>query len=123
MHPALIDEGFLDYAQTIAADAPLFPDKRLDAFGQRGGRGWNAVGTWVRETVGITDERKAPNHSWRHRIEDELRTIECPEDARDAILGHARKTIYGVRGEALKRLDRYLSLVPVPRGLTTGPRR
>jgi integrase len=111
--------GFLDYARTIAADAPLFPDKKLDAFGQRGGRGWNLVGKWVRN-VGITDPRKAPNHSFRHRMEDELRAVETPEDVRDAILGHARKTtgrVYGLRGEALKRLHRYLSLVPIPPGV------
>jgi integrase len=29
VHPALIREGFVTYAQTIAADAPLFPDKGL----------------------------------------------------------------------------------------------
>jgi integrase len=120
LHSALLAEGFLTYAQTIAPTAPLFPDKALDRHGQRGGRGWNLVGKWVRKSVGIDDVRKAPNHSWRHRIEDELRVVECPEDVRDAILGHARKTtgrIYGVRGEALKRLHRYLSLVPVPPGI------
>jgi integrase len=120
VHPALIAEGFISYAQTIAPDAPLFPDKRLDKFGQRGGRGWNVVGKWVREKVGITDKRKGPDHSWRHRMEDELRAAEVPEDARDAIVGRSRKTtgrIYGVRGEALARLHRYLSRVPVPPGV------
>ena len=120
IHTALIVEGFISYARAIADDGPVFPDKQLDAFGQRGGRGWNAVGKWVRETVGICERRKGPDHSWRHRVEDELRAVDCPEDVRDAILGHARKTTgrsYGVRGEALKRLYRCLSQVPLPRGL------
>lgn len=120
LHPALIAEGFLNYVTTIEADAPLFPEKGLDQHGHRGGRAWNLIGKWIRETIGITDPTKAPDHSWRHRVEDELRSIECPEDVRDAILGHQRKTtgrLYGVRGEALKRLHRYLSRVPVPPGL------
>jgi integrase len=120
LHPALMAEGFLDYARTVAGDAPLFPEKGLDKFGKRGGLGWKAVGEWVRETVGITEKTKAPNHSWRHRMEDELRAVETPEDARDALMGHARKTTganYGVRGEALARLHRHLSKVPLPAGL------
>jgi integrase len=120
IHPALIAEGFVHYAETIAADAPLFPDKQADKFGQRGGRAWNVVGKWVRSVVKITDSRKAPSHSWRHRMEDELRNVEAGEDVRDAIMGHARKTtgrVYGVRGEALGRLYRFLSKVPVPGGI------
>ncbi len=133
IHPALIADGFVDYAQTIVGDAPLFPDKQADKFGQRGGRAWNVVGQWVRDVVHITDERIAPNHSWRHRMEDELRNVEAGEDVRDAIMGHARKTtgrVYGVRGEALGRLCRFLAKVPVPAGvvitralLTTSSRR
>ena len=91
VHPALLREGFVAYAQTVAPDAPLFPEKALDKHGNRGGRAWNVVGLWVRKVVGITDPQKAPDHSWRHRVEDELRAAEAPEDARDAILGHARK--------------------------------
>ncbi len=122
IHPALIREGFVAYAQTAAPDAPLFPDKRLDQHGKRGGRAWNLIGKWVRR-VGITDPDKAPDHSWRHRIEDELRAAEVPEDVRDAIVGHSRKTTgrqYGVRGEALTRLHRYLSRVPIPPGVFEG---
>ena len=79
------------------------------------------TGKWVRETVGIDDPRKAPNHAFGHRMEDEMRAAEVPEDVRDAIVGHARKTtgaVYGVRGEALRRLSRYLEKVPVPAGLS-----
>jgi integrase len=120
VHPVLLREGFIGYVQTIAPDAPIFPDKRLDQHGKRGGRAWNVIGTWARSKGGIIDPNKAPDHSWRHRLEDELRAAEVPEDARDAILGHSRKTTgrrYGTRGEALSRLNRYLSKVPIPAGL------
>jgi integrase len=120
MHPALVQEGFLTYARTIAPDAPLFPEKALDRYGKRGGRAWNLIGKWVRDKVGITDPNKAPDHSWRHRIEDELRAAEVSEDVRDAILGHARKTTgkqYGVRREALSRLHEGLCRVPIPPGV------
>jgi integrase len=120
LHPALITEGFLKHVETVSGNGPLFPDKRLDKHGNRGGRGWNVVGRWVRETVGITDTLKAPDHSWRHRVEDELRAVEAPEYVRDAIVGHARKTTgrhYGVRGEPLRRLAEYVARIPVPDGL------
>lgn len=117
VHPALASEGFLTFAGSVPGDDPLFSDKKPDRYGRMGGRAWNLVGTWVRETVGVTDPKTAPNHSWRHRMEDELRAAEVPEDARDAIVGHQRKTtgrLYGVRGEALARLHRELAKVPPP---------
>lgn len=120
IHGALKSEGLVAYAQSLPEGSPLFPEKELDSHGNRGGRGWNVTGKWVRETVGIDDPRKAPNHSFRHRMEDEMRAAEVPEDVRDAIVGHARKTtgaVYGVRGEALRRLSKYLEKVPVPAGL------
>ena len=71
----------------------------------------------MRDTVGINDTGKAPNQSWRHRMEDELRAVEVPEDVRDTILGHTRKTTgrhHGVRGEALARLHRQLTRTRTP---------
>jgi hypothetical protein len=50
-----------------------------------------------------------------------MRAAEVHEYARDAILGLARKTIgkqYGVRGEALATLNRFVSTIPVPLGLS-----
>jgi integrase len=120
IHDALRREGFVDYAQTIGATAPIFPDKKLGKHGLRGERAWNAIGKWVRAKVGITDKQKAPDHAWRHRMEDELRVADVSEADRDAILGHARKTtgrFYGVRGESLARLHRAIRCVPVPPGL------
>ena len=39
----------------------------------------------------MADETKAPDHAWRHRLEDCLRAAEVPEDARDAITGTRKK--------------------------------
>jgi integrase len=119
IHDALIAEGFLAFAKSVSGSASLFPDKRADVHGNRGGRSWQVTGRWVRDTVGITDARKAPDHSWRHRMEDELRAVEAPEEVRDAILGHARRTMgrsYGERGEALRRLHTALAKVHNPMG-------
>jgi integrase len=123
VHPALEAEGFLGFAARIRekdGDAPLFSDKKPDKHGRLGGRAWNIVGAWVRETVGIKDERKAPNHSWRHRMEDALREAGTYEADRDAILGHARKTVgrqYGLKGEPLARLHAEVSKVKLPENL------
>jgi integrase len=112
VHPALLAEGFIDFARTVAPDAPLFA----------GLKGRNSATNIVarQARAAVPDPACAPSHSWRHRMEDELRAVECPEDVRDAILGHGRKTVgasYGVRGEALSRLYRYLEKVPLPRGV------
>jgi len=32
----------------------------------------------------MIDKQKSPNHAFRHRLEDEMRAAEVPEDARDA---------------------------------------
>lgn len=120
IHPALVAEGLLDYAAALPAEGPLFPDKQADKDGFRGTRGWQTVGRWVHDVVGIDDPRKAPNHSWRHRVEDELRAAGVDESLRDAILGHARKTTgrhYGIRGESLRSLADAVGRIPVPVGL------
>lgn len=92
VHPALIAEGFLDYAQTVGTGEPLFPDKTPDRHENRGGRSWNLLGAWVRTTVGIQDPDLAPSHSLRHRVADELRAAGGEEYLRGALPGQARKT-------------------------------
>lgn len=128
IHPALIREGFLEFVASRRdpknpnKGERLFPDKKPDKDGMYAGGAWNVTGRWVREVVGITDERYVPDHSWRHRMADELRGVEAPEEVRYGILGHARGGVgedYGAkRGEALRRLARYLKKVKVPKGLS-----
>ena len=56
------------------------------------------MGRWLREEVGITDKRVV-GHSWRHRMEDQFREIEAPDEVADSILGHAREGQRGTYGE------------------------
>jgi integrase len=88
LHPALIAEGFLDYVRSLPKDGPLFPGITPDRFGSRAGNGTKTIGRWIRERVGITDPRKAPNHSWRHYFKSACRDAEIEEEYHDALTGH-----------------------------------
>jgi integrase len=88
LHPAIIAEGFLDYVGSLKANGPLFPDLAPDSFGKRGGTGTKRIGRWVRGTVGITDPRKAPSHSWRHRFKSVCRQAGIEEEIHDYLTGH-----------------------------------
>lgn len=115
VHPALEAEGFLAYAAGLPQDGPLFPDLAPGRYGSRGSTATKAHSRWVRSTVGITDPRKAPAHSWRHRLEDQLRIARVPVEAQDAITGHDNprnagagygKGFRGMPEEVLKELAR-----------------
>ncbi|TSD88917.1 tyrosine-type recombinase/integrase [Mycobacterium sp. KBS0706] len=119
IHPKLIAEGFLAYAEGLPKDGALFPDIGLDRYGRRGSIAANTLRHWV-ERMGIDDPRIAPNHSWRHRMKDLLRNSGAPPDVQDAILGHeAGRNAgdgYGL-GFAVKVLHDQLCRIAVPEGL------
>ncbi len=92
LHRAIIGEGFLDYVKTLPKNAPLFPGITPDRFGRRGGNGSKTIGRWVREKVGITDDRIAPNHSWRHRFKTLCRDTGMREDLEEYLTSHAEGT-------------------------------
>lgn len=50
------------------------------------------------DDIGIVDKRKVV-HSFRHRAQDRLRTYECPQDIRWALLGHEDDTVAEGYGE------------------------
>jgi integrase len=117
LHPALIAEGFLEYVANLPGNGPLFPELTPDRFGKRGGNGSKTIGRWVREKVGITDPRKAPNHSWRHRFADQCRRAGIPRDVRFALEGHASSDVgdaYGSEGYPLRLLADAISKIPNP---------
>jgi integrase len=87
LHPALIAEGFVDYAQSLRP-GPLFPDLKPGRYGSRGSTATKTHSRWVRGAVGLKDATLAPAHSWRHRMEDQLRIARVPAEAQDAITGH-----------------------------------
>lgn len=112
LHPALIEEGFLDFARPSASTEALFPKRSSEN-----------VARWIRETVRITDKKKGPSHSWRHRFEDEGRAAGIEEDIRDALAGHSNPSIgreYGTGytdPRLLHRLVEAINKLPVPVGL------
>ncbi|TCZ64457.1 hypothetical protein EXY23_07365 [Roseicella aquatilis] len=128
LHPAVIAEGFLGYVGGLPADpgGPLFPSLRPDPRGSRIGPATTQLGRWMRDKVGITDPRKAPAHSWRHRMEDELRKVRALPEVQDAITGRHNprnagagygKGYRGMPEEVLRDLERIPSpLSPLRKG-------
>jgi integrase len=89
LHPAVIEEGFLDYVAKLQCrlSEPLFPDLPPDPRGGRVTPATSRMARWMRRVVRIDDPRKAPSHSWRHRMEDELRKVRASAEVQDAITG------------------------------------
>jgi integrase len=112
IHRALVAEGFLKWVAK-AKDGWLFSDLPAGRYGKRGDAASKRYGRWLRLDVGILDKR-AVAHSWRHRMEDKLREVECPDEVADSILGHARegqRATYGdgpplrVKAKWIRRLE------------------
>jgi len=97
LHPALQDEGFLKFVDS-ARKGPLFTDLAPDRFGSRGGTGTKILSRWIR-SLGVTDKRISPNHSWRHRLKTLGRRNGLALDILDAMTGHGRKTVADTYGE------------------------
>ncbi len=123
LHPALIAEGFLAYVAKLPADpsGPLFPSITPDPHGQRDTPAQTKLGRWMRDKVKITDPKKAPAHSWRHRMEDELRKVRALPEVVDAITGRHNPRnagagygtgFRGMPDEVLKELGRIPSPLP-----------
>lgn len=111
LHPAVLEMGFLDFVRDIPS-GPLFPELRPDKFGSRGGNGTKVIGRWVR-SLGLTDPRLSPNHSWRHRLKTLSRRHGLALDIVDAITGHSRKTVADGYGEfPVSALFRELTKIP-----------
>ena len=113
IHKALVAEGFLNWVAQAKAGW-LFLDLPEGRYGRRGDAASKRYGRWSRLEVGITDTR-AVAHSWRHRMEDKLREVECPDEVADSILGHARegqRATYG-DGPPLKVKAKWVGTVPV----------
>lgn len=111
IHKALVAEGFLEWVAK-AKSGWLFTDLPEGRYGRRGDAASKRYGRWARLEVGITDKR-AVAHSWRHRMEDKFREVECPDEVADSILGHARegqRATYG-DGPPLKVKEKWLARV------------
>jgi integrase len=112
VHSALEDEGFLKFAKLIKK-GPLFADLAPDRFGSRGGTGTKILSRWIR-SLGVTDKRISPNHSWRHRLKTLGRRNGLAVDILDAMTGHGRKTVADTYGDfPPEAMLRELSKIPV----------
>ncbi|CAN7342805.1 hypothetical protein LJR009_002871 [Bosea sp. LjRoot9] len=90
LHPHLIEQGFLGFAQTKQGEQPLFAARNAKGKTRPSELVGAHLAKWVRN-LGIKDIKVAPNHGWRHRFKSEAR--ELISDARiDAIQGHAPAT-------------------------------
>jgi integrase len=114
LHQAVIDEGFLNYVNSLP-EGRLFPDLKPDRFGSPGGTATKYLGRWIR-SLGIKDRRKVPNHSWRHRFKDLCRDAGIEKAVTEALMGHAARDVgdrYG-SGYSLKTLAQAIEKIPVP---------
>ena len=111
VHSALNDEGFLKFA-TSKSKGPLFDDLSPDRFGSRGGTGTKILSRWIR-SLGVTDKRISPNHSWRHRLKTLGRRHGLAVDILDAMTGHGRKTVADTYGDfPPDAMQREISKIP-----------
>jgi integrase len=114
LHQAILREGFLKYVKSLH-EGRLFPDLKPDRFGSPGGTATKQLGRWIR-SLGITDRRKVPNHSWRHRFKDLCRDAGIEKAMTEALMGHASRDVgdrYG-SGYSLKTLAQVIEKIPVP---------
>lgn len=92
VHRWLLRMGFLEYVEECRARgeaAQLFPDLKPNKRGQYAGKWGDWWSRYVRGTVGITDDRIQPAHSFRHLLVTECRRLMFREDYERALVGHS----------------------------------
>ncbi|AOJ04062.1 MULTISPECIES: site-specific integrase [Burkholderia] len=86
VHPVLIDQGFIELAQSRSSSPRIFnlgPNKDGE-FGQD----WSkAYGRFLRGTCGITDPKRV-FHSYRHTFKEICRDCDIGKELADAMQGH-----------------------------------
>jgi integrase len=111
LHPAVLEREFLEFVRGVGS-GPLFANLTPDKFGSRGGNGTKILGRWVR-SLGLTDDRISPSHSWRHRLKTMGRQHELAPDIVNAITGHGRRSVADSYGEfPIAALYRELKKIP-----------
>jgi integrase len=124
LHQACIDEGFIDYRDSVVrkhGHGPLFPDVGLDTYGRRVGVVTHKLSDWLRGTVGITDPN-TPFYSHRHTATSYLRNTigengepVVKESIERYILGHRRKGSHdGYGGQWFATLKSAVEVIPNP---------
>ena len=106
IHNQLVKLGFLRFVkkQMKAGGGQLFPLLKSNKRGQYGAKWGDWWGRYIRQTIGITDERISPAHSFRHLFITECKRLRFREDYERALVGHAggsRKDAQDEYGELL----------------------
>ncbi|HUD90817.1 hypothetical protein [Sphingobium sp.] len=95
IHDHLLEQGILEMVTRVGI-GPLFFDPSRARGGSDGNPHAKKVGErlakWVRE-LGVNDPHVQPNHSWRHLFKTIARRAGIDPAARDAIQGHAPRTV------------------------------
>ena len=94
IHPHLVQQGFVDFVRSGKSGPLFFSEDR-----KRGGSLENPtskkvgerLAAWIR-AEGLSDERVAPNHAWRHRFKTKAREYNLEAGARDYLQGHVPAT-------------------------------
>lgn len=92
IHPALVEEGLIQFVQQASGSGRLFPP-----------RSQANLSEWIRERLGVSREELAPNHGWRHLFEDRCMVGSVLDTAKRYITGRSDKssdTMYG-KSEAM----------------------
>jgi integrase len=117
LHPDLVELGFFAYVDKLPNSGQLFPLLKPNRAGFRGesfGKKWRA---YLLDVVGLQSPAH-PSHGFRHTFKTMCRDVGIPEDASDAIMGHAAAAGEGRRyGEwGIPRL--YEEMRKIPRAPT-----
>lgn len=115
LHPHLVEQGLPRIAQK-AGEGPIFFDPARGRGGSAGNAHYRKVGerlaAWVRD-LGVDDPHVQPNHGWRHLYKTLARRAGMEPEVRDAIQGHAPRSVGETYGEwPVDVLARAVSLLP-----------
>lgn len=116
LHPAIIEEGFLDYWRSLPdTEEHLFPGDWEDKNGDRAKTPANRLRDWLKSTAlpGASWERLSPNHSFRHWLIGECRRAKVDPDHAKVITGHKAKDVHG-RYDPADTPELYEALKAIP---------
>lgn len=122
VHPALIEAGFLTFAEGRKGGKLLFATLKADGRGRVYERMQRRLSRLMRGV--ITDQRVVP-YSFRHTFRDMLRVAEVPQDVGDRLMGHTspgRKISEGYGGAQIAVLAKWVArLDPLDERRTVKP--
>ncbi|WP_294608307.1 DUF6538 domain-containing protein [uncultured Roseovarius sp.] len=93
VHPHLQEIGLLDFIRSAKSGYLFHSGASTTAEAvKRSNNARDKIAVWVRDNVGITDERIRPNHAWRHRFKTLGRNADIAPEYLGAIQAHAGRT-------------------------------